>query len=47
MSKTLNIVDILSNALLEPEIDESTVLIQATTATLPKPKKAKVKKDSK
>jgi hypothetical protein len=44
MSKGLNLLDILADALLEPEVDTSTVLIQANTAKLPTPEKAKVKK---
>jgi len=44
MSKSLNLLEILAESLLEPEVETSTVLIQASTAKLPKPTKAKNKK---
>ena len=44
MSKNLTLLDILADALLDPEVDTSTVLIQANTAKLPRPVKTKAKK---
>lgn len=41
---TVNILDIISEALASPKLDASTQLKQATSASLPKPKKAKEKK---
>lgn len=44
MSKNLTLLDILADALLDPEVDTSTILIQANTAKLPRPVKTKAKK---
>lgn len=41
---SVTVLDILAESLLDPIVDESTVLVQATAATLPKLKKVKAKK---